>query len=483
MKNSLRPKKRNLKEGVLGELSSIPTVGEILDKLMEIQRNIENDGEVDTDVMLVIKNGQWEIVAGVTDMSRPGAITSATITIDDTVSELAEISKDILWELDGSSEDEEGELDVDRFREDDVTDVYNNEDEVDAALDDDFDEEFDESRKPPSPPDAHQLKICRDTIKNPLKGKFLGGPSAKEAEKILRTKFGYTDAQIAKLKESRKPMKESEIKSEEDSMEKSVDTNVLLTEILPSIISLRDLEEFNLEGTVFEKIDGSEVIDGVEVLSAIFTEFPPDLIEKITVASEITKFTGINLETIQKFLVDTKARHEAFTVEDAKGDIQSDDKFYELLKLAISDNKITVSISDFINSAGEEEDAEVATTEEEQPQTDETTEEPKEEPTEEESTEEPQEEPKEEIEDDEEEVKESKVYIIVNTEGKTFNLVTEEFGRRCKDSVIESIHRLPYSLPNASVRVDEGTTISYFESELSDKPVATVKSFSPKREK
>jgi hypothetical protein len=223
---------------------------------------------------------------------------------------------------------------------------------------------------------------------------------------------------------------------------------------------------------VFEKIDGSEVIDGVEVLSAIFTEFPPDLIEKITVASEITKFTGINLETIQKFLVDTKARHEAFTVEDAKSDIQSDDKFYELLKLAISDNKITVSISDFINSAGEE-DAEVATTEEEQPQT----EEPKEEPIEEESTEEPQEEPKEETKDDEEEVKESKVYIIVNTEGKTFNLVSEEFGRRCKDSVIESIHRLPYSLPSASVRVDEGTTISYFESELSDKPVATVKSF------
>jgi len=408
MKNSLRPKKRNLKEGVLGELSSIPTVGEILDKLMTIQVEMEKEGEVDTDVMLVVTKGQWEIVPGVTDMSRPGAITSATITIDDDVAELAEISKDILWELDGSSEDEEGELDVDRFRKDDVTDVYDNEDEVDAALDDDIDDEFDESRK---------------------------------------------------------PVKESEIKSEEDSMEKSVDTNILLTEILPSIISIRDLEEFDLDGTTFEKTDGTEVIDGVEVLSAIFTEFPPDLIEKITVASEITKFTGINLETIQKFLVDTKARHEAFTVEDAKSDIQSDDKFYELLKLAISDNKITVSISDFINSVGEE-DAEVATTEEEQPQ-----------------TEEPKEEPIEEIEDDEEEIKESKVYIIVNTEGKTFNLVTEEFGRRCKDSVIESIHRLPYSLPNASVRVDEGTTISYFESELSDKSVATVKSFSPKKEK
>ena len=39
----------------------------------------------------------------------------------------------------------------------------------------------------------HQLKIAIDTVKNPLKGKFLGGPSAKEAEKTLRTKYKYTD--------------------------------------------------------------------------------------------------------------------------------------------------------------------------------------------------------------------------------------------------------------------------------------------------
>ena len=47
----------------------------------------------------------------------------------------------------------------------------------------------------------HQLKIAIDTVKNPNKGKFLGGPSAKEAEKTLRTKYKYTDKMIAKLKE------------------------------------------------------------------------------------------------------------------------------------------------------------------------------------------------------------------------------------------------------------------------------------------
>lgn len=51
-----------------------------------------------------------------------------------------------------------------------------------------------------SVPDKHQLKILKDTVKNPSKGMFLGGPSAEEAEKILKKKFGFTDAQIKKLK-------------------------------------------------------------------------------------------------------------------------------------------------------------------------------------------------------------------------------------------------------------------------------------------
>ena len=46
----------------------------------------------------------------------------------------------------------------------------------------------------------HQHKIARDTVKNPNKS-LLGGPSAKEAEEILRKKYGYNDHKINKLKE------------------------------------------------------------------------------------------------------------------------------------------------------------------------------------------------------------------------------------------------------------------------------------------
>jgi hypothetical protein len=48
--------------------------------------------------------------------------------------------------------------------------------------------------------DKHQLKILKDTVKNPAKS-MLGGPSAKEAEETLKKKFGFTDKQIKKLKE------------------------------------------------------------------------------------------------------------------------------------------------------------------------------------------------------------------------------------------------------------------------------------------
>ena len=46
----------------------------------------------------------------------------------------------------------------------------------------------------------HQEKICRDTVRNPNKS-MLGGPSPEEAEKTLRSKFGYSDDKISKLKE------------------------------------------------------------------------------------------------------------------------------------------------------------------------------------------------------------------------------------------------------------------------------------------
>jgi hypothetical protein len=50
--------------------------------------------------------------------------------------------------------------------------------------------------------DKHQLRILIDTVKNPMKGKFLGGPSAEEAEETLKSKFKWTDADIHKLKQA-----------------------------------------------------------------------------------------------------------------------------------------------------------------------------------------------------------------------------------------------------------------------------------------
>jgi hypothetical protein len=49
-------------------------------------------------------------------------------------------------------------------------------------------------------PDKHQLRIAVDTVKNPLKGLFLGGMDANQAEKLLREKFGYSETSIERLK-------------------------------------------------------------------------------------------------------------------------------------------------------------------------------------------------------------------------------------------------------------------------------------------
>lgn len=64
--------------------------------------------------------------------------------------------------------------------------------------------------------DKHQKKIAIDTVKNPMKGKLLGGMSEKEAINILKTKFGYTDTQIKKLQKeeiNEAKMSDSEILS------------------------------------------------------------------------------------------------------------------------------------------------------------------------------------------------------------------------------------------------------------------------------
>ena len=49
--------------------------------------------------------------------------------------------------------------------------------------------------------DRHQLSICRDNVRNPMKAKLLGGPSPEESKQLLRDKFGYTEVQIAKLEQ------------------------------------------------------------------------------------------------------------------------------------------------------------------------------------------------------------------------------------------------------------------------------------------
>jgi len=58
-----------------------------------------------------------------------------------------------------------------------------------------------------SPADKHQLKVLVDTVRNPLKGMFLGGPSAEEAEEILKKKFKWNDKQIKKIKMSANVLK------------------------------------------------------------------------------------------------------------------------------------------------------------------------------------------------------------------------------------------------------------------------------------
>lgn len=48
-------------------------------------------------------------------------------------------------------------------------------------------------------PEWHQYKIAVDTVKNPMKGMFLGGPSYSEAVDILMNKFNFTLSEVKKL--------------------------------------------------------------------------------------------------------------------------------------------------------------------------------------------------------------------------------------------------------------------------------------------
>ena len=48
--------------------------------------------------------------------------------------------------------------------------------------------------------DKHQLKILKDTVRNPAKA-LMGGPTEAEAVRVLKEKFGYTEKQLDKLRD------------------------------------------------------------------------------------------------------------------------------------------------------------------------------------------------------------------------------------------------------------------------------------------
>jgi hypothetical protein len=49
-----------------------------------------------------------------------------------------------------------------------------------------------------NPADKNQLKILKDTVRNPNKS-LLGGPSEREAIQMLKQKFGFNENSIKKL--------------------------------------------------------------------------------------------------------------------------------------------------------------------------------------------------------------------------------------------------------------------------------------------
>jgi hypothetical protein len=53
---------------------------------------------------------------------------------------------------------------------------------------------------------GHEHAIAKDTVKNPMKGLFLGGPTAEQAEAKLRGRFGYSDKEISNLKGGPSPV-------------------------------------------------------------------------------------------------------------------------------------------------------------------------------------------------------------------------------------------------------------------------------------
>lgn len=222
--------------------------------------------------------------------------------------------------------------------------------------------------------------------------------------------------------------------------DKTLKTNILLAEILPGVVSSKDLEDFELDGVSFTSVDNTRVIDGVEVLDAILAEIPNGLLGTIAINPEETTFSGIPVTELNELL--SKAQSKFATSDD--GDIQTaienDMEFLDMLRVVVLEKDIQINIQDFANDVDSE--SEDVTTEEE-----------------------PQETESEDV------VEES--YVIKTVEGKYYNPKTKNFQRLSKTCKMAK-ESLPYSLPGMCVRRDVEDKIEYFESELSESASASV---------
>ena len=104
-----------------------------------------------------------------------------------------------------------------------------------------------------SVPDKHQEKIAKDTLRNPNKS-LMGGPSAKEAEEILRNKFGYSTAQIKKLKESTRINEKKTRQMVDPDKEAMVVKNGNV-----KVIDKKDLDKFMKKG--YELAEGTQITE------------------------------------------------------------------------------------------------------------------------------------------------------------------------------------------------------------------------------
>lgn len=318
--------------------------------------------------------------------------------------------------------------------------------------------------------------------------------------------------------------------------DKVIKTNILLTEILPAIISVKDLENFELDGITFTSVEGTQVIDGVEILDAVLAEIPNGILGTIALNAEEAKFNGIPVTELNAVLTEAQSKFASSDDAAVQEAIQDDAEFLDMLKVIVMEKDITANIQDFVNevSSESEDDVTTETEPEEEAESGETEEE--------EIVEEARGSensgplrphifireigstdgvrdilvniakkfdehmpgylmsmtPKgsvlvtfgnmwshkareaafnkmKEVWGDSVETRGISECVVKNTEGKYYNFKTKRFGRLSKNSVVME-NKLPYSLPGMCVRRDIGDTVEYFESELSDSPLAHVES-------